>query len=207
MAVLRGGLLGNSSGKVAGIVTGQWKDKNYARAYVVPSNPNTAAQQAKRTRFKLCALFGMSIVGNILQPYMDTFLRSMSGFNWFIKTNIALFVGTITYSNIIVTKGSLFAAAVGSLTSGAGVIHAAFSAALGSNGLASDKVYACLYHHTTGRMFFASAEVLRSAATIDIPFTAGLTGAFTVYIITARRNTVSLVVTAVSQSSAADITI
>jgi hypothetical protein len=45
MSKVNGGLLGTFSGKIGGMVGGSWKGIQYARGYVVPSNPNTDAQK------------------------------------------------------------------------------------------------------------------------------------------------------------------
>jgi hypothetical protein len=203
MARLTGGLLGTSSGKIAGIVTGRWKNIQYARAYVVPAFTESDSQIAYRLRFKLTALFAIAILGNVLQPYMDKWIRGMSAFNWFIKTNIALFVDVIDYTMVKLTHGTLFAAAIGTVTNVEEVVTIPFSMALGSNGLATDLVYACVYIPATGRMAFAEAEVLRSTGTIDVALPVGTTGDVFAYAVTLRRDEDTDEVTKVSDSSSA----
>ncbi len=200
MAIVKAGLLGGFSGKIAGVVGGRWKNKQYARAYVVPANPNTAAQQAKRTRFRLCGLFGQTIVGNVLNIYMDQFLRGMSGYNWFMKTNLARFVAPVDYTSVIVTHGTLFAAQITMATFSANTVSVDFSTALGSNGLATDKVYLCVYDKSIGRMYFAADEVARSAGHIECFATDATAANLTAYLITARRDTTGAV-TMVSDSA------
>lgn len=206
MSKVLGGLLGSFSGKIAGIVGGRWKDVQYARAYVVPANPNTVPQQQKRLRFKLTALFALTVLGNVLQPYMDQFIRGMSAFNWFIRKNIALFVGTIDYAMVKLTEGSLFSAVIDTPSNVAQLITCTFETALGSNGLATDLVYACVYNPTTGRMSFASAEVLRSAGTIDVQLPADVATDVTVYLMTVRRDDKNNIIK-VSSSEAVNYTL
>lgn len=202
MAKVLGGLLGGFSGKIGGLVGGKWKDTQYARAYVVPSNPNTVNQQETRTRFKLCALMAMSVLGTILQPYMDTMVRGMSAFNWFVKTNIALFVDPINFALVSVTKGSLFPAAITNVDNTSEVMTVNFNTGLGSNGLASDLVYAVVYDNTIGRAIAASAEVLRSASVIQVTLPADYTADQTVFLVTCRRDLTDNVIK-VSDSQAA----
>lgn len=206
MAIVRSGLLGGFSGKIAGIVGGKWKDKQYARGYVVPANPNTPNQQAKRLRFKTAALFGMSILGGVLQPYMDWCTRSMSAFNWFIKTNIAIFVDTPTWTNIKVCAGSLFSAAIGDISNYSQTITIPFDTGLGSNGLATDKVYCAIYDKLSGRTSFASEEVARSEGTINVTMAGATSTDVVVFLVTARRDKAGNVIK-VGNSDAADYTL
>ena len=206
MAIVRSGLLGGFSGKIAGIVGGKWKDKQYARGYVVPANPNTPKQQAKRLRFKTASVFGLSILGGILQPYMDWCTRSMSAFNWFIKTNIALFVDIPVYTSIKVASGSLFSAAIGTPSNSGQTVTVPFDMGLGSNGLASDKVYAGIYDKASGRTSFASAEVLRLAGAISVTMGGTTSTDVCIFLITARRDAAGNVVK-VGNSDAMDYTL
>lgn len=202
MAIIRSGVLGNTRGKVGGVVGSQWKDKNYIREYVKPANPNTAAQQTQRSKMTDIVAFCKTLVGQVFNVYTDPLLKAMSGFNKFIKDNIDEFDGSPVYANITVTAGKLFAAAISSFTynttTGAAVFT--FSTALGNNGLASDKVYAIVYNSTTELWYFASAEVLRSAGSITVTLPTGLTVADNEGWLWASRYTGS-VVTMVSDSN------
>lgn len=164
MAKLRAGILGQVSGKVSGVVGGTWKDKNYVREYVIPANPNSAAQQTQRGKFALCVAFAKPIVGAVFNVYTDPFQPKMSGFNFFVKRNIALFTATPTYSSVKTTEGKLFtpviADAVGSAA--ASEITITWSTDLGSNGSATDAIYGVVYNETTGRWYFFSAEDTRN---------------------------------------------
>jgi hypothetical protein len=189
MAKVFAGILGSFAGKVAGVVGGRWKNIQYVRAYVIPANPDTDAQQAKRLRFKLAALFGMSILAGALQPYMDPFVRGMSAFNWFIKKNIALFVAPVNYLLVQVTSGPLYPAPINLLTPAGVDVAVTFGAGLGANGLATDKVFAIGYNETTGRCSQAAAEVARSTGAIDVIISDGLPAdTIDIFLITCRRD-------------------
>jgi len=189
MAKVLAGILGSFAGKVAGVVGGRWKNIQYVRAYVIPANPDTASQQAKRLRFKLAALFGMSILAGALQPYMDPFVRGMSAFNWFIKKNIALFVAPVNYLLVQVSAGPLYPAPIDLLTPAGTNIAVTFGLGLGANGLATDKVFALAYNETTGRTSQAAAEVNRSVGTINVIVSDGLPAdTIDVFVITCRRD-------------------
>lgn len=93
MAIIKAGILSKVSGKVAGVVGSTWKGKNYLRELVKPANPNTALQQAQRGKMGACVKVARTLVGDVFKPYLDKFLKEMSGYNWFVKNNIAKFNG------------------------------------------------------------------------------------------------------------------
>lgn len=207
MARLMGGLLGSASGKIAGIVAFSWKNIQAVRAYVKPANPQTDAQTANRTQFKDCAMFALLILGAILQEYMDAFIRGMSAYNWFIKTNKDCFTETPDFTTVQLTHGTLFPAPISSVANVANTVTITFGTSIGSNGLATDKVYACCYVEGTGGMSFAASEVLRSAGTIDVVLPVGSSGDIDSYLVTVRRNADTDAVTKVSDSQASNDTL
>jgi hypothetical protein len=172
MAILTGGILGNIRNKVGGVVGSQWKHRNTLRSYVIPGNPDTAAQQVQRNKFAAAVAFAKLILGQVLNVYVDPFQKQMSGFNFFIKRNIAYFADTIVWASVKVTFGKLY----GPLNAQFGTLVAEQTAVTwdtdtGSNGAADDKVFACLYNKTKDLIYFAGAEVARSAGTLtlDVP--------------------------------------
>jgi hypothetical protein len=204
MAKIQAGILSNVRGAVAGVVGGVWKGQNYLRARVTPANPNTVAQQAQRTKLADCVAFAKLILGSVLQPFVDPFQKVMSGYNWFVKKNIALFIETPVYSSMTLCEGTLFAAAIDSVDHDEGTVTAAFESTLGQNGLATDLVTAVFRRASDGRVFSAGTPALRSAGTITIEDAAlavsGSTG--TMWLITYRE--VDSKVTMVGNSNALD---
>ena len=166
MGKIRSGILSRVSGKVAGVVGGNWKNVAYLREYVVPANPNTTAQAAQRTKFSACVEFAKLLVGPIFQTYTDKFQKNMSGYNAFIKANIAQFP-TPTWENLKITEGPLFPPFDASLSNSGGNGRVSWSGSdLGPNGSASDKVYGFIYNPTDKACVFAAAPVLRSAGVL-----------------------------------------
>lgn len=88
MAKIKAGILSKVSGKVAGVVGGTWKGTNYLRELVKPSNPNTPLQQAQRGKMAFVVASARQVVGDILNPYLNKFCKTMSGYNWFCRENI-----------------------------------------------------------------------------------------------------------------------
>lgn len=177
MAKLRSGILGNIRGKVAGVVGGQWKDINYLREYVKPANPDTASQQAQRSKMSLCVTFCKPLVGPVFNAYTDKFQKSMSGFNRFIKDNIAEFDGSTDYPVLVVTSGTLFSNVItaAGYNSGTGDTIIQWDEDLGNNGALTDKVFGAVYDMSSGLWAFASAEVTRDDEMLTIPGLTGLT--------------------------------
>lgn len=94
MAKIKAGILSKVSGKVAGVVGGTWKGTNYLRELVKPANPNTPLQQAQRGKMSFVVKTARQLVGDVLNPYLNKFCKTMSGYNWFCKENISKASGT-----------------------------------------------------------------------------------------------------------------
>jgi hypothetical protein len=172
MAKLTGGILGKVSGKVAGVVAGNWKDKNYVRQYVIPSNPNSAAQQTQRNAFSNAVTFAKLLLGQVINVYIDPFMRSMSGYNYFIKQNIANLGAVPDYDAVKVTFGKLYSIASFEFDGWSGdTAQFAWLESLGSNGQLTDKVSCCVYNETQGVMYFPAASVTRDDETINVDCT------------------------------------
>lgn len=177
MGKIQSGILSKVSGKVAGVVGGSWKDKAYLRAYVIPANPNTAAQQTQRTKFSDCVEFCKPLVGQVFNTYTDKFIKTMSGFNFFIKRNIAEFDGSPDYSLLKLTEGPLSNPSIGDATYTSPTVTIPWTKALGNNGSDTDQTFAAVYDTSSGFWSFAAAPVDRSIATIDVDVGSGKTPA------------------------------
>lgn len=94
MAKIKAGILSKVSGKVAGVVGGTWKGTNYLRELVKPANPNTPLQQAQRGKMSFVVKVARQLVGDVLNPFLNKFCKTMSGYNWFCKENIGGLAGT-----------------------------------------------------------------------------------------------------------------
>jgi hypothetical protein len=201
MAKIRSGILGNLRGKVSGVVGSQWKDVNYLREYVKPANPNTAAQQVQRTKMSDAVTFCKPLVGPVFNAYTDKFQKSMSGFNRFIKSNIAVFDGTPDLPVVKLTEGSLFPLATFAATynTADGEVLLSWDKAIGNNGDILDHTYAVVYHEPSGLWYFAPEEELRDDEADLISLPAGLT-ATDVSVWTWAARVVGSVVTLISDS-------
>jgi hypothetical protein len=169
MAILRSGILGRASGKVAGVVGSHWKDKSYVREYVIPSNPNTPAQQVQRVYMRSVVGFGKPLVGPVFNKYVDKFQKSMSGWNFYVSQNIKRFTGEEPFPTFQLVWGKLWGIIPLTCAKVTSVVTVTWTAAsYGNNGLSTDKVYAAVIDLSTGIWYFPSAEVARSVGTIAV---------------------------------------
>lgn len=191
MARLRSGILGNVRGKVSGVVGGQWKDINYIREYVKPANPNTVSQQAQRGKMIDCVAFCKPLVGPVFNAYTDKFQKSMSGFNRFIKDNVAEFDDDVDYSALTITSGTLFSNPItaAGYNNGTGACVITWDEDLGNNGALTDKVFGIVYDTDTGLWAFATEEETRDDEMMTVTCLTGLTATnLEVWIWCARKN-------------------
>lgn len=110
MGVLKQGILGGFSGKVANIIGTSWKGISVIKAMPLSvANPKTASQVAQRLLFKNCSLFGVILLAVIIKPLWDRFAIKMSGFNAFVKENIDLFTSVLpaTPADLVISKGKM----------------------------------------------------------------------------------------------------
>lgn len=173
MAKIRSGVLGNTRGKVAGVVGSQWKDTNYLREYVKPANPNTTAQQNQRSIFKSAVAMAKPIVGPILNTYVSPFRKSMSGFNWFLSQNMDSIGSGGDLADVKVTSGNLYPAepieAEYNEVSGDVVLD--LSTSEGSNGSATDNIHAAVFDSNRAIWYLDYSEASRTTGqtTITVP--------------------------------------
>lgn len=118
MAKIKAGILSKVSGKVAGVVGGTWKGTNYLRELVKPSNPNTPLQQAQRGKMAFVVASARQVVGDVLNPYLNKFCKTMSGYNWFCRENIKRLGGTpLAFTSVpVLSFGTLGTGAIEAAT-------------------------------------------------------------------------------------------
>lgn len=110
MGILKQGILGGFSGKVANVVGTSWKGIAVIKAMPLSvANPKTAGQVAQRTKFANVSLFAVVLLSVVIKPLWDRFSIQMSGFNAFVKTNIDLFASNLPSpaANLVISKGKM----------------------------------------------------------------------------------------------------
>lgn len=192
MGVILQGILGGFSGKVGPVVGGKWKDIDYMRGYVVPSNPNTTGQQAVRLKFSNLVALARKLVAVILQPYWDMFYPGMSGFNAWMSQNYALANSTGEISTTaVMSKGILETVPIISAkyTAGSGFVEVEFNENIYGNGLATDNIALVIFDTVNKNFFFNTASALRGMSPAAENITTGLTPANVIVWIFAYRGT------------------
>lgn len=110
MGVIKRGILGGFSGSVAGVVGSSWKGIAVIKAKPLSvANPQSPAQTTQRNKFKSCQSAASFLLTKIIKPLWDRTAQLMSGYNDFIKRNIAAFDGDgiATVADIIMSPGKL----------------------------------------------------------------------------------------------------
>ena len=93
MGVIKQGILGGFSGKVANVVGSSWKGVAVIKSLPLSvANPNTAGQQAQRGAMTTCVEAARVLLPVLITLFWNRFAQGMSGFNAFVKQNIATFL-------------------------------------------------------------------------------------------------------------------
>lgn len=118
MGKIKQGILGGVSGTVGNVVGSSWKGINYLRIKAQSiKDAKSDGQIGQRARFAACTALAKSIFDSIIRPVWDKKAKKMSGYNLFVKTNIANFD-----DNGEIADYGLLRFAVGDLVNAAGII-------------------------------------------------------------------------------------
>ncbi len=118
MGVIKQGILGGFSGKVANVVGSSWKGIAVLKSLPLSvANPNTAGQQAQRGAMTTIVAASRILLAALLQPFWNPFAQRMSGYNAFVKENIDTFrtAGFTDFSDFFSIRGSLLGVVVSSV--------------------------------------------------------------------------------------------
>lgn len=109
MGIIKRGILGGVSGKVANVIGGSWKGIEYLRSMPLSvANPRTTSQVANRDRFKSVTVLASEMLTTIIKPLWDRFAVSMSGYNDFCKSNKDVFSGgTFKPASCVISRGKM----------------------------------------------------------------------------------------------------
>lgn len=110
MGVIKRGILGGFSGRVANVVGASWKGIAYMRAIPLSvSNPRTVAQTANRTAFGTAGEMAKQLVNTLMPLNWNGLAQRMSGYNLWIKENVKFITDwdTADWSDIEMVKGTI----------------------------------------------------------------------------------------------------
>lgn len=175
-AVLEGGILGTVRNKVGNVVAATWKGINYVKAYTIPANPNSSAQQVQRTFFAAIVRAGQLILSSVIQPYWDPFAIKQSGFTRFMQKNLLDMSTPFSYAELSVAEGGLEKETITSATYEAteGLIHIDWIPSGLGNGEATDLAIMVVYDEAND-VAFVDANTTREETNAEFLIGAGRT--------------------------------
>lgn len=172
MGVIKRGILGGFSGKVANVVGSSWKGIAYMKSMPLSvANPQTTAQTTQRNAFSKTVEIAGIILADWLKPLWDRFAQGMSGYNAFVQTNIPLCPdGNFVPNNFIMSKGTLYNPGITSVIgdNSANTITYELSDQLGPNGLSTDLIYIMVFNATQNYWLFEAAQYTRAVDAYQI---------------------------------------
>ena len=110
MAIIKRGILGGFSNKIANVVGSSWKGIPVMRSLPLSvANPNTVAQRSQRSKFKRVSAAASALLSTVVKPLWDRTAQQMSGYNAFIQQNISCYddAGAFAFRDFVISKGRL----------------------------------------------------------------------------------------------------
>ena len=166
MGIIRRGILGGFSGKVANVVGSSWKGIAVMRALPLSvTNPKTVGQVEQRSAFSIISKFASSILTVWVKPLWDRSAQSMSGYNAFIQQNVDIVKADVDLNieNLTMSKGKLGATPVaGGFVSASNQLNIAWDKVpSGSYQMASDRLYLLVFDNDNKLIYSSSGVVKR----------------------------------------------
>lgn len=173
MGIIRRGILGGFSGKVANVVGSSWKGIAVMRALPLSvTNPKTVGQVEQRSAFSIISKFASSILTVWVKPLWDRSAQSMSGYNAFIQQNVDIVKAdkVLDIENLVMSKGKLGVTPLtGNLTSGSSAgMFGWDEEPTGSFQMSSDKLYLLIFDSNSKLIFHSSGVLTREHRSIEI---------------------------------------
>lgn len=195
MGVIKQGILGGFSGKVAGIVGSSWKGIAVVKGLPLSvSNPRSEGQVSQRGKMSTAVRYGRDLLAALIQPYWNPFAQRMSGFNLFISTNIASFGATNleTPADFYSQRGALLGVAGLTATAddSANTVTVNWTNNTGqADALGTDEVVVAYWNATTDKWVVDAGNAIRSAGTLVISDSVMTTGdVLSIYVGFSRPN-------------------
>lgn len=181
MGVIKRGILGGFSGKVAGVVGGSWKGIAVMKALPLSvANPKTADQMAQRNKFSQCVKAASKLLVDVCKGYWDRSAQFMSGYNAFTKQNIDNFdaSGVSNLAGLVMSPGSLPETVISStvLTAGLTTITVNWVDDSGQGEKLDSDIPTVVVYHEDGNIFFSKESAVedRTAELVSIPVSPAL---------------------------------
>lgn len=195
MGVLSSGIFGGVSGRVGNLTGSSWKgipvikSRPQSVAY-----PGTAGQVAQTTKMSAIVSFCKLILSSWIKPLWDRSAVKMSGYNAFVRANIAEFAdGVINdYSSLVMSQGTMASTSFSvAAVHGNDVVMVVTWNPADISGLqnSNDIAFLAAINETTGEVFVVSgASRATGTATVPIPAGSLIGSVFHFYLAFKRSN-------------------
>lgn len=172
MAKIKQGVFGAVQGKIGNLVGSSYKGIPVLKAKAASvSNPQTAGQVAQRDSMTSAVIYAKLFLSIWIKPLFDRFAVKMSGYNLWVKNNIANFDadGIIVPGNLVMSVGNMTATAINTAVLDEDAHTAVVTWTTDTTGfhLATDIAYIMLFNGSNESVA-SSAIVVRSTATATV---------------------------------------
>lgn len=180
MGVIKRGILGGFSGKVANVVGSSWKGKAVIKSLPLSvANPKTAAQTGQRTKFSAVVARASFLLTGVVKPMWDRFAQQESGYNAFVSSNIDAYntSGVLTPADLIISNGTLTLAPIDTVSGAAAQADVQIDWTDNSGtgtALATDEACAVVWNATTDEWVVSSLQEARNEAGVAITMSTNL---------------------------------
>jgi hypothetical protein len=174
MGVIKQGILGGFSGRVANIVGSSWKGIAVIKSRPLSvANPNTAGQQLQRGKMRQIVADARILLAALIQPFWNPFAQGESGYNSFVSENIASYDanGISVPADMYMARGSLLGVpdATGAASAAGNDVDITWTDNSGqADALATDEVEVVYYNSTQDYWVVDTGNAVRSAAALNI---------------------------------------
>lgn len=172
---MKQGIFGGLSGKVGNLTGSSWKGTPVVKSRPQSvAYPATTGQVAQTTKMSAIVAFCKLILSSWIKPLWDRAAVGMSGYNAFVKANIAEFADGVinSYSTLAMSRGTMAATRIENVVfSDSNKVVTLLWDTSSISGLqnSTDIAYACCINPQTGKVSVNSG-VLRSVGSIAVTF-------------------------------------
>lgn len=177
MGIIRQGILGGFSGKVANVVGSSWKGIAIVKSLPLSvANPRTAAQVGQRSKMAACVECIKPILSEIIKPLNDRFAGQMSGYNYCLQESIKAFNAPGELSdpaNFRISRASNKGTLIDAFAAEAKInkMRCTYANEAGQGfALATDRAYLAARNQTTGDWAISTSSLRNSgSAVVEFP--------------------------------------
>jgi hypothetical protein len=152
MGIIKRGILGGFSGKVANVVGSNWKGRAVLKSLPLSvANPRTAQQVENRNAMSFASRIGSQLLSGIIIPLNNRFAGNISGYNAFVQRfKNANPTAPAGITQLPISEGKMLAPASASLSIMSGVPTLSWTNPTGDAfALPTDKVYYAIANWTS----------------------------------------------------------